>query len=492
MPRTPKSDASTADPLDLRERCCVAPSPELRERMVQELHALSEARDVNFGGRIVVEPQKRTGFNDGMILPGSEYPLGTPRSVVRSAAALRSPLRGSVRVIIVLVDFSDEPMKKTPAHFHDLFFSTGTIPTGSVREYYTEVTHGLVKLTGEVVGPYRLPRTLKQYAGGKSGTDNPEPNARTMARDAAKLADPDVNFAPYDNDGNGYVDAFIVVHAGEGAEETGRKNDIWSHKWVFAGGALNADGTKIFGYLTIPENCKIGVCAHELGHLLFGWPDLYDTDGSSEGLGNWCLMGGGSWNGNGDIPAHPSAWCKVNQGWVAVSNRKTNSKATIKDVKTSHRVQRLWMNGTSGKEYFLIENRQRTLYDRTLPGDGLLVYHVDETIDSNDDERHPFIKLLEADGRNQLRDGANRGDAGDPFPGSAKNVTLTATSTPDTKSYGKLDTCVTIRNISASAATMTASFAVKCAAGSGAPKPSRRRPSRPARKKARGGKPKKR
>jgi immune inhibitor A len=225
------------------------------------------------------------------------------------------------------------------------------------------------------------------------------------------------------------------------------------------------------------------VCAHELGHLLFGWPDLYDTDGSSEGLGNWCLMGGGSWNGNGDIPAHPSAWCKVNQGWVTVSNRKTNGKATIKDVKTSHRVQRLWKNGTSGKEYFLVENRQRTLYDRTLPGEGLLVYHVDETIDSNDDERHPFVKLLEADDRNQLRDGANRGDAGDPYPGSAKNVALTATSKPDTKSYGKLDTCVRITNISASGASMTATLAVKCAAGSGAPKPSRRRGSRTTRKK---------
>jgi immune inhibitor A len=340
-----------------------------------------------------------------------------------------------------------------------------------------------VTLTGEVVGPYRLPRTLKQYAGGKSGTDNPEPNARTMARDAAKLADPDVNFAPYDNDGNGFVDAFIVVHAGDGAEETGNKNEIWSHKWVFAGGALNTDGTKLFGYLTIPENCKIGVCAHELGHLLFGWPDLYDTDGSSEGLGNWCLMGGGSWNGNGDVPAHPSAWCKVNQGWVTVSTRKTNGKVTIKDVKSSHRVQRLWKNGTGGTEYFLVENRQRTMYDRTLPGDGLLVYHVDETIDGNDDERHPFVKLLEADGKNQLRDGANRGDAGDPYPGSAKNVTLTAASTPDTKSYGKLDTCVTITNISASGASMTVSVAVKCAGSSGTPRPARRRATRPRRKK---------
>ena len=320
-------------------------------------------------------------------------------------------------------------------------------------------------LAGEVVGPYKLPHTLKEYAGGKSGTDNPEPNARTMARDAAKLANADVNFAPYDNDGNGFVDAFIVVHSGAGAEETGAKDEIWSHKWVFTGSPLEADGTKVFGYLTIPENCRIGVCAHELGHLLFGWPDLYDTDGSSEGLGNWCLMGGGSWNGNGDIPAHPSAWCKVNQGWVAVVNRKTNGKVTIKDVKSGHRVQRLWKSGGPGKEYFLVENRQRTLYDRELPGDGLLVYHVDETIDSNDDEQHPMVKLLEADGRNQLRDGANRGDAGDPFPGSSKNVALTNTSKPSAQSYAKLDTCVTMTNISASNASMTATIGVKCAGG---------------------------
>ena len=61
-------------------------------------------------------------------------------------------------------------MGTTPAHFRDLFFSTGTIPSGSVREYFTEVSHGLLTLTGEVVGPYRLPRTLAAYAGGQSGT----------------------------------------------------------------------------------------------------------------------------------------------------------------------------------------------------------------------------------------------------------------------------------------------------------------------------------
>ena len=455
---------------DLQHRCCVAPSPQLRDRIRERLRSINEAPDFGLGGRVIVEPQRRPGFNDGLIIPGAEYPLGTPLHTVRRAAASRAPLRGTVRVIVVLVDFTDAPMTASPGHFKDLFFSTRKIPTGSVREYFTEVSHGLLTLAGEVVGPYRLPRTLATYAGGKAGTDNPEPNARTMARDAAALSNPHVNFAPFDNDGNGFVDAFIVLHAGAGAEETGNQNQIWSHKWVLTGVPFNADGTRIFGYLTIPENCKIGVCAHELGHLLFGWPDLYDTDGSSEGVGNWCLMGGGSWNGNGDIPAHPSAWCKANQGWVSVVNRTTSGNVTIKDVKNDHRVYRLWRNGAAGREYFLLENRQRTLYDRKLPGEGLLVYHIDEAIESNQDENHPLVKLVEADALNHLRDGTNRGDLGDAYPGSTRNLALTNASNPNSRSYGNVDTCVTVTNISASGPSMSARLGVSCS-GRSAPAP---------------------
>ena len=475
MSRGRRRGRSWRDADDLRQRCCVAPSPALRERIQERLRGMRSAPPINLGGRIVVEPQKRPGFNDGLILPGSEYPLGTSLRVVRRAAGDRPPLRGLVRVIIVLVEFSDAPMGTTPAHFRDLFFSTGTIPSGSVREYFAEVSHGLLTLTGEVVGPYRLPRTLAAYAGGQSGTDNPEPNARTMARDAAARANADVDFGPYDNDGNGFVDAFIVVHAGAGAEETGSTGDIWSHKWVFSGGPFNADGTNIFGYLTIPENSKIGVCAHELGHLIFGWPDLYDTDGSSEGVGNWCLMGGGSWNGNGDTPAHPSAWCKANQGWVSVVNRTSNGVVTVRDVEHSHRVYRLWKNGAAGKEYFLVEHRKRAKFDRLLPGEGLLVYHVDEAIDGNEDERHPFIKVLEADGRDQLQNGVNRGDEGDPYPGSSGNDALTHTSNPSTKSYGDLDSFVTVTNITTGARGIRARMTVVGPAGPTAPSVGSRR-----------------
>src|SRR4029077_10126539 len=139
-----------------------------------------------------------------------------------------------------------------------------------------------------------------------------------------------------DNDGNGYVDAFIVVHPGGGGEQTGNAGDLWSHKWG-PPGRYSTGGTQIYAYLTIPEDCRLGVCAHELGHLLFGFPDLYDTDYSSEGIGNWCLMAGGSWNNGGLTPAHPSAWCKCKQNWATSQNYTANmNNVAIEDVKSSH------------------------------------------------------------------------------------------------------------------------------------------------------------
>jgi len=447
--------------------CAVAPSPELATRLQEELARLQSTSGADLAANFAIARSPRPlGFNDGVIIPPSEFPLGTPLSTIRSAAADRAPLRGAVRVIVVLVDFSDKPMTETTAHFNDLFFSTGVLYNGSVKEYYREVTNGLVDLVGEVVGPFRLPQTLAWYANNNFGIDQPpgtgEARANIMANDAAIAANPTVNFAPYDNDGNGYVDAFIVVHAGRGGEETGLSGDIWSHKWDLPQ-VYSADGKNIYAYLTIPEDSRIGVCAHELGHLLFGFPDLYDTDNTSEGIGNWCLMAGGSWNGGGDVPAHPSAWCKVNQGWVTVTNQSTTGTLSIPDVKTTPNVYRLWKDGNGGSEHFLIENRQRTGFDAQLPGDGLLIWHIDENQSGNTDENHYKVALMQADGNRDLERKRNRGDAGDPYPGTSGNTCFTTNSNPNSKSYTSQDTCVSISNISPSGSTMTARVTVSCA-----------------------------
>jgi len=444
------------------QRCAVAPHPDLREKINAAIQA---ARDAGgFPGALslrAAEP-KVYGLNDGTIYPPDSFPLGASPSIIRSAALDRAPLRGTLRVIVVLVDFTDKHMTKTQNHFRDLFFSLGALPTKSVREYFRDVTNGLVDIQGDVVGPFRLPQTLAAYAHGGSGLGATLPNARTMARDAALAANPTVNFTPYDNDGDGFVDAFIVIHAGPGGEVTGNSGDIWSHKWVLDGGALTADSTKIFAYLTVPEDCRIGVCAHEIGHLMFGFPDLYDTDGSSEGIGNWCLMAGGSWGAGGDTPTHPSAWCKANQGWVSVDNRTTNAIINIPDVKSSHTVYRLWKDGTAGSEYFLVENRQQTGFDASLPASGLLIWHIDESQPGNTVETHYKVALMQADGRRDLELNHNRGDGGDPYPGTSNNTTFNNSSTPNSKSYANANTCVAVTGVSAAGATMTANLQVKC------------------------------
>jgi immune inhibitor A len=444
--------------------CAVSPSPELKERLVKDLaKARGAAKSPLAEALGFARAPRRLGFDDGVILPPEQFPLGTPERLIRSAAADRAPLRGPVRVVVVLVQFNDKPLGPPAAHFRDLFFSTGVLPHGSVKEYFHEVTGGLVDLVGEVVGPYTLPQTLAWYANGNFGIGRPSGTARAniMARDAAQAANAAVNYAPYDNDGNGFVDAFVVVHAGMGGEQSGNPGDIWSHKWVLPS-AYSADGKQIYAYLTIPEDARIGVCAHELGHLLFGFPDLYDTDDTSEGIGNWCLMAGGSWNGGGDVPSHPSAWCKVQQGWASVTNVTADGTLSLPDVKTSRNVHRLWKDGMGGPEYFLIENRQKTGYDANLPGDGLLVWHIDENQAGNTDENHYKVALVQADAHRDLELSNNRGDGGDPYPGAAANTAFTSSSSPNSKSYGGQDTCVSITGISASGPAMTAAVRIHC------------------------------
>ncbi|MFG2941845.1 M6 family metalloprotease domain-containing protein [Streptomyces sp. NPDC048282] len=451
--------------------CAIAPSPELRGRMLQELERLRGESDVASLLRPGGNPRK-FGYGDGTIIPAGEFPPGTPHEAIRTAAAHRAPLTGAIRVVVVLADFADKPMTESNEHFEKLFFSVGELPNGSVRDYYREVTHGLVDIVGEVIGPVRMPQKLSWYANNNYGIGKPsgEARAQILARDAAVGADPLVNYAPYDNDGNGFVDAFIVVHSGQGGEATGHRGDLWSHKWVLPS-AYNADGARIYGYLTIPEDARIGVCAHELGHLLFGFPDLYDIDGSSEGVGNWCLMGAGSWGGGGDVPTHPSAWCKVQQGWARAVNVTSDGMLSVPDVKNGFEAFRMWTDGLPGKEYFLVENRQQTGYDRSLPAPGMLIWHIDEARPDNTDEDHYMVGLVQADDQRDLESAVNRGDGGDSYPGSTGNSSFTAASKPASHSYAGAPTGISVTDISAPSATMTAMVSVSTAGAVRAPAP---------------------
>lgn len=357
-----------------------------------------------------------------------------------------SPLRtsgigGHYRAVVILLQFPDwraDTLGHAPAAYDSILFSTGAVPTGSVRDYYAEVSRGALDLDGVVTRWYTAPHNYAYYTNNQYGFGVWPNNAQQMAADAIALADADVDFSQFDNDGpdgipdsgddDGLVDGIFVVHAGPGAEETGLGSDINSHKWNLRL-PYAVDGVTAYDYTTEPEEwagqtagtapgdlISIGVFCHEYGHVL-GLPDLYDTNPDptmSEGIGEWDLMGTGVYthaagNAPGSTPAHPSAWSKLRLGWAEETWVTQDSLGVIlPPVETSGRVFRLWTNGIDAGEYFLLENRQPVGFDSALvrssieqgygPAHGLLVYHVDDSVYGNDSPDHKMLDLEEAGG----------------------------------------------------------------------------------------------
>jgi immune inhibitor A len=407
------------------------------------------------------------------------------KNLVAKRGASASPLAATpYRILALLVDFSDN-VKQVNAPFFDtlLFDSSGV----SVWHYFDEVSYSQIDLVTvdmpSSTGWYRAPQTYAYYVDSARGLYGDYPNnTQKLVEDLVDMADADVDFSQYDNDSDGYVDALVVIHSGPGYERTLDVTDIHSHKWGIS--ARLKDGVFIQSYtiqpeyMTTPGDQTIGVYCHELGHIL-GLPDLYDTDYSSRGVGDWCLMAGGSWNGvNGSSPAHPSAWCRKQLAWGTVVNVGANSNnQTIGAVETGGSIFRLWNSGDSGSsEYFLVENRQQTGYDLGLPSSGLLIWHIDDTklgVTDNTAEwwpgqsgaNHYLVALEQADNQFNLEHDANDGDAGDPFPGSTSNFSFTSITSPNSDSYEAGATIVGVTNISASGMTMVADLIVGLSAG---------------------------
>ena len=362
-------------------------------------------------------------------------------------------VKGSVRVIVLLVDFSDNPGHRPATEYEDMLFSKNTFQTGSLRDFYTEVSLGQVDVTGSVHGWLRMPQKYSYYVNNQSGTGPYPKNCQKLAEDAIAAAlKKKVPFpAALDTFNDGAITALVLVHAGHGAEVMASKAAqdaaIWSHKAGMHKVVKINSSLSATNYLTVPEDCHMGVCAHELGHLLFQWDDFYDPnydeDGSEwDGSGVWDLMAGGSWNNGGITPAHPAGLHKSQHGWVTIRDVTATTSGIVLPPYSakSGTVVRIRTPHFKPTQCIILENRRRVGFDRMLPGEGLLVWLVDTKMEQINPDR-PAMILVEADGRHDLEtpDDQDEGDAGDPFPGTsgAHQVGDTgkiSTSFPGTKS----------------------------------------------------------
>lgn len=266
---------------------------------------------------------------------GEAKPLGSGTPIIRRnlvlLAAFNDHYDSRAQVNTVKPEFG-----LPPSAYEYMFNGTGgdplIEPTKSVREYYRINSYNQVIVESTIVGWIKLPEDESYYAG----------NFAWMALHALERADALVNFENFANS-FGLVDSLVIIHSGYGGEFGGDPARIWSHSgplpdWWDGDGLpdlwISEEGVVATGYCTVPavwgsqpplpidpddvEIGRFGVIVHEMGHHTFGLPDLYDTDYTGGGVGNWCIMSGGSWGFSGDQLdiSHMSAPLKAGLGWV--------------------------------------------------------------------------------------------------------------------------------------------------------------------------------
>jgi len=319
------------------------------------------------------------------------------KGVVNSLGNVQMLVSGSKKFPIFCVKYPDYNNQYSIDNFQAMLFSD-TWSSGSAKKYYQEVSYGNFILQGTCYGWFTADSNRAYY-----GRTNGFSRAARLAKELAQKADSLINYAEFDNNGDGYVDCFTCLHSGFGYEESGSGADIHSHSWSFTLAGVGEYTTndpdpnnpgqyiKIDGYVCDPERSNyanigtmvsIGVFCHEWGHAL-GLPDLYDTDGGGSGLGAWCLMSTGSWGGNNASPWKPShmcSWAKMDLGWLNPTAIRSNDFYSLPDVENNAKAFWLISRQRTFKEYFLVENRQKKGFDTTLYNSGLLVYHIDDSV----------------------------------------------------------------------------------------------------------------
>ena len=407
----------------------------------------------------------------GLIYSKSQAGKLKSMSIINQKSSEKSfQAKGSRKLLCILIGFTDKEFTKTKADFEKLFNQAGYAndnATGSVYDFYKENSFNQLDLSVTVAGPFTAAHNMAYYGANDDGNDV---NPRELVREAILQADPFVNYADFDNDGDGTVDGVYVIYAGYGEEAGASRDAIWAHAWDIS--PLTLDGKIVDKYSCSPELrgnngtgiTRIGVICHEFGHLM-GAADFYDTCYSgNEGTGNWDVMGGGTWNNGGATPAHHNPYTKIYvYGWTTASTLTTGRMITLSDAEQNNN-SFYRVNTTTPNEFYLIENRQQQKFDSYIPGHGMIIYHVDKNyVDFEDNtinvgsHQAMYPVCANAAGNPPAKYG-NINSGGLPFPGSSNKTSFTDATTPNFLSWAGANCYKPIENITENNIVKTVSF----------------------------------
>jgi len=364
------------------------------------------------------------------------------------------PRTGSPRSLIILVNFADlsfvtpNPQQAFTAMLNVKGYADNG-GTGSARDYFIDNSIGKFSPDFDVVGPYTLPKGYAYY--GKNDKDGMDSIPFQMIVDACAAAhQAGINFSVYDADNDNIVDNIFVYFAGHNEAEWAGVNTVWPHRWgiyptsLYRDGNYNGtvasvtfDGKRVEDYACTSElsgrtgsvMAGIGTFTHEFGHVI-GLADMYATNGATHHtLSDWNIMDGGAYLNKGRTPPAYNSFERFKLGYlspklltkprnVLLRPLITDNEAFIVSPSDGHNLDG---NNPVPTEFFMLENRQKTGWDKYLPGHGMLIYRINYNQNDwdynqpNNDAANMAIDILEADNvanENTL--------SGDPFPGNSQ------------------------------------------------------------------------
>ena len=324
-------------------------------------------------------------------------------AVLRRAAADQSAkrkaiFRGQRRQLVVLAQLPDIPFKQRQdsllTTWKDIFNNSEALDstfTGSVHDYFYSQSDGLFSVSFDLQYV-----ELSQPASHYASTQKDDEASQFLVKEVMdSLLLRDIDWSQYDWYHDGEVSQLLIVYSGKGSKYGGFGPDItiWPHQWwlSFHENLETADDADrcepvSFTYQAksyfVDRYCAVqeidyqnfygnmGTLCHEYSHCL-GFPDFY---ASGAVVGKWDLMDNGY---VGNKPVGYSAHERMFMGWNEPVELKMDTVITQMKVLSDSYEAYLIRNDGHADEYYIVENRRRKGWDSVLPGDGVVIFHVD-------------------------------------------------------------------------------------------------------------------
>ena len=301
-----------------------------------------------------------------------------------------NPFIGQRRQLVVMTSFADRPFagdETTSLAKWDKILNTQHLNEppfhGSIHDYFYDQSYGQFDLTFDLYY-YELPDSAAKYR----STDEDDDNSKYLVTDVVNhLKTLNIDWTPYDWDDDGYIDQLLIIYAGKGMNDGGGRNSIWPHQWwmtrhdgcqaltVTSGGKQYlVDCYCCMNELSSRGNTPFGTICHEYSHC-FGFPDYYY--GNTSYIGKWDLMDMGNYNGDGYVPCGYSSLERALMGWLIPVELTADTTVTDLPVLSDKPQAYLVRNDGEPQEYYLVEHRQQSGWDIEIPGNGIIVAHVD-------------------------------------------------------------------------------------------------------------------